>query len=163
MHELICLTTELDIEEAQNLILQMADLKNKLKDAGVIRSEETLIADYSEWFCSKKFDLELCNNGELGYDAVSKFGDKVQISSRIGSDTDFNITFDGIRLGELDYLLAVFINGKSWMIEAIYRVSHEIVKEFLSSDPAQKFRWKRRSRSLSLQVYPDAENMLPMI
>lgn len=154
---------EISLDEAENLVLQIAELKNRLKELGVIRGDGKITAGYAEWFCSKKFDLELCSGGELGYDALSKHGERVQIKSRIGSDTDFTVTFDGIRLGEFDYLLVVFVNEKSWMIDAVYKVSHDVVAEFVSADPARRFRWRRRSRSLSLQVYPDAENMLPMI
>lgn len=157
------MTSELDIKEVQNLILQMAELKNKLKNIGVIRNEERIIAEYAEWFCSKKYDLELCDKEKVGYNAVSKFGDKYQIKSRIGSEIDFNITFNGIQFGEFDFLLLVFISEKSWMIDSIYRVSSEVAKEFSSTDFAQRFEWSRRSRSLSLQIYPDPENMLPMI
>ena len=163
MIELIFLTLEDKIQEVQNLVMKMAELKNKLKDIGVIRSEETITTDYAEWFCLKKFDLELCDKKELGYDAISKFGDKYQIRSRIGSDIDFNVTFDMIRFGEVDFLLLVFINDKSWMIDSIYRVSSEVVKVLVSAHSTQKFEWTRRSRSLSLQVYPDSENTLPMI
>ena len=157
------MTSELDIKEVQNLILQIAELKNKLKNIGVIRSKERIIAEYAEWFCSKKYDLELCDKEKVGYNAVSKFGDKYQIKSRIGSDIDFNVTFDMIRFGEVDFLLLVFINDKSWMIDSIYRVSSEVVKVLVSAHSTQKFEWTRRSRSLSLQVYPDSENTLPMI
>jgi hypothetical protein len=67
----------------------------------------------------------LCDKKDAGHYAVSKFGDKYQIKSRIGSDIAFNITFDGIRF--------VFINEKSWMIYSIYRVSSMVVKEFAST------------------------------
>jgi hypothetical protein len=151
------------LDEAKSLILQMAELKNRLRDLGVIRSEGEITVGYAEWFCSKKFDLELCSGGEVGYDALSKHGERVVIRSRVGSDIDFTVTFDGIGLGEFDYLLVVFVDERSWMIDAVYRVSMDVVEEFLGADPARRFMWKRESRSLSLQVYPDDENMLPMI
>jgi len=75
-------------------------------------------------------------------------------------DIDFKITFDGIRVDELDYLFAVFINEKTWMIDSIYKVSHDVVKDFLSTDQARKFKWRGESRSLSLQIYPDENNMI---
>jgi len=151
---------ELDFGEARKLILKMAELKNRLKELGVIRSEGNITAGYAEWFCSKKYCLDLCPRGEFGYDALSKYGERIQIKSRTGLETDFKITFDGIRVDELDYLFAVFINEKTWMIDSIYKVSHDVVKAFLSTDQARKFKWRGESRSLSLQIYPDENNMI---
>ncbi len=147
-------------EEARELILKMAELKNRLRELGVIRNEGKIPSDYAEWFCSKKFGLELCDRGESGYAALSKYGERVQIKSRAGSDTDFKITFDGIQIGKFDYLLAVFINEKTWMINSIYRVPHDVVKDFPNIDQPRRFKWLRESRSLSLQVYPDENNMI---
>ena len=83
-------------EEARNLILQMAELKNRLKELGVIRSEGKITDDYPEWFCSKKFGLELFDEEEGGYAALSKFGERVMIRSRVVSDIDFGLAFNGI-------------------------------------------------------------------
>ena len=154
------MTDELGFEEVRELILQMAELKKSLQEGGVIRSEGKITADYAKWFCSKKFSLDLCTREDYSYDALSKYGERVQIKSRTGSDIDFRITFDGIRLDEFDYLLAVFIDEKTWMINSIYKVSHNVVKDFLTIDPTRKFKWCGESRSLSLQLYPDENNMI---
>ena len=45
---------EMGFGEARKLILKMAELKNRLKELGVIRSEGNITAGYAEWFCSKK-------------------------------------------------------------------------------------------------------------
>ena len=138
----------------------MAELKNRLRDLGVIRSVDNITDDYAKWFYSQKFGLELFEEGEFGYDAISKYGEKVQIISKIGSDIDFEITFDGVQANKLDYLIAVFINEQTWMIESIYKISKAVIKKFLSNDQLRKFEWCRESRSLSLQLYPDDENMI---
>ena len=44
-----------------------------------------------------------------------------------------------------DYLFVVFINEKNWMIKAIYKVSHDIVKNFLNLDQRNIFKWKREA------------------
>lgn len=150
-------------EEVRKLILQIAKLKNQLQELGVVKSEGKIASDYAEWFCSFKFGLELCYKNKSGYDAPSKFGKKIRIKSRIGSDIDFKINFDGIQVNEFDYLLTVFINEKTWMIDSIYKVSHDVVRKFLSNDWDKKFEWRRESRSLSLQLYPDEDNMIPPI
>jgi hypothetical protein len=149
-------------EEARKLIFQMAELKNQLRELGVIRSEGKITDNYAQWFCSNKFGLELCDRGEFGCDALSKYGEKVQIKSITGSDIDFEIAFDGIRVNEFDYLFVVFINEVTWMIHSVYKVSRDVVKKFLSNDRVKRFEWRRESRSLSLQLYPDEDNMITL-
>ena len=39
-----------------------------------------------------------------------------------------------IEVNELDYLLTVFINGETWMIDSVYKVSQNLTKKFLSND-----------------------------
>ena len=151
-----------EFEEAKKLISQIAKLKNQLRELGVIRSEGKITDNYAEWFCSNKFGLELCDRNESGYDALSKYGEKVQIKSITGSDIDFEITFNGIRVNEFDYLFVVFINEVTWMIDSVYRVTHDVVKKFLSTDCVKRFEWRRESRSLSLQLYPDEDNMITL-
>ena len=151
---------ESGFEEARKLIFQMAELKNRLQGLGVFRSEGKITDCYAKWFCSHKFGLELCDKGEFGYDALSKYGEKVQIKSKTGSDIDFEITFDEIEVNKFDYLFVVFINEVTWMIDSIYKVSHDIVKKFLSNDQVRNFEWRKESRSLSIQLYPDENNMI---
>jgi len=154
------LVDELSFETVRELISQMAKVKNRLQELNVIRNECEITAGYTKWFCSKKYGLELCNSEDLGYDALSKYGEKIQIKGKIGSDIDFRITFDGIHLNDLDYLFAVFIDEKTWMIDSIYKVPHNVVKDFLTVDPPRRFKWRGESRSLSLQLYPDEDNMI---
>ena len=152
------MTDEIGFDEVKELILQIAELKNNLQERGVIRSEGKITADYAKWFCSKKFGLELCSQRDFSYDALSKFDERVQIKSRMGSDTDFSITFDGLCLDDFDYLFIVFMNENTWMIDSIYKVSQNIVRNFLSVDPPRRFKWCGESRSLSLQMYLDEDN-----
>ena len=150
-------TTEL--EEVKQLILQMANIKNQLQEFGVVRKPDKILSDYAKWFCSIKFGLELWNKNKSGYDAISKFGKKILIKSKVGSDIDFEIDFE-IQLDAFDYVFIVFINEKSWMIDSVYSVSYDIVTKFLNNNLNKKFEWRRESRSLSLQLYPDEENTL---
>jgi len=147
-------------EEVRKIIFQMSGLMNRLRDLGVIRSVDKITDDYAKWFCSHKFGLELCDDGEFGYDAISKYGEKVQIISKTGSDINFEITFDGIRANELDYLIVVFTNEQTWMIDSIYKISKDVVKKFLCYDQPKKLEWCRESRSLSLQLYPYDDNTI---
>ena len=72
------MTDEIGFDEVRELILQIAELKNNLQEWGVIRSECKITADYAKWFCSKKFGLRLCSEGDFSYDALSKFDERVQ-------------------------------------------------------------------------------------
>jgi hypothetical protein len=154
---------KLESEKVRKLIFQMSKLKNQLQRMGVVKSGGKIVADYAEWFCSVKFGLELCDKNKFGYDALSKFGKKILIRSKIGSDIDFKTNFDEFQADEFDYLLIVFINEATWMIDSIYKVAHDVVTKFLTSCRDKKFEWRRESRSLSLKLYPDEENTLPPV
>ena len=65
-------------------------------------------------------------------------------------------------MDEFDYLFVVFMDEKSWMINSIYKVSYDVVKDFLSIDKKKRFEWRRESRSLSLQIYPDEDNTITL-
>ena len=151
------------LEKARKLINEIATLTNRLQKLGVIKSGNEITSDYPKWFCSVKFGLELCDRNKSGYDAISKFGNRIQIKSTLGSDIDFKTDFDGIQVDEVDYLLVVFMNETTWMIDSIYKVNQDVLKNFLSNDPDKKFEWRRESRSLSLQLYPDDDNTLPPV
>ena len=95
-----------------------------------------------------------------GYYGHSIFNERIKIVSKIGTDTNFESIFDGIFIEKFDYLFVVFINEKTWMIDSIYKVPSNVVKDFLSFDQKNSFQWKREARSLSLQIYPDEDNMI---
>jgi hypothetical protein len=149
------------LEQVRKLIIETAKLINRLQDLGVVQSGDKISSDYAKWFCSVKFGLELCDKSKFGYDALSKFDKRIQIKSRVGSDIDFKTNIDEIQVNEFDYLLIVFINEATWMIDSIYKVTHDVVNRFLSYDQDNRFEWRRESRSLSLQLYPDEDNTLP--
>jgi hypothetical protein len=150
-----------ELAEVEKIMLQIAELKNQLKEFGVLHSGDQISSDYAKWFCSVKFDLDLCDKNKKGYDALSQFGKRIQIKCRLGSDIDFKTNFEIQE--DFDYLLIVFINETTWMIDSIYKVSRDVVTKFLSNYRDKKFQWRRESRSLSLQLYPEEENTLPSI
>ena len=150
---------ELNLEETKELVLKIVESKKRLLEFGIIRKGDEITNGYARWFCAKKYDLKL-NDKEVGFSGLSRFKEKVKIVSRIGVDTNFESTFDGIQIEMFDYLFIVFINEKNWMIEAIYKLSCDIVKDFLDLDQRNIFTWKREARSLSLQIYPDEKNMI---
>ena len=157
--ELVPLVDELSVEEAGKLVAQTKKMVNQLQELKVIKNECSIITDYARWFCSKKYSLKLCDKDKFSYDALSRFDEKIVIKSKIGSEIDFTTTFDGL-CSEFDFLYAVFIDKKTWMISSVYKVSHKVVTDFLTLDSAKRFKWCGESRSLSLQLYPDEENSI---
>ena len=151
------------LDEVKEIIFKIANLNNKLKDLGVVKGGDKIVSDYAKWFCSNKFGLELSDKKEFGYDALSKYGKKIQIKSIFGSDIDFQINISEIQVDEIDSLLIVFINEKTLMIDSIYQVSHDVITKFLSNNQDKTFEWRRESRSLSLQLYPEEDNELSPI
>ena len=139
-----------EIDDVEKIISQIAELKNRLKEIGVIRYNGKITSEYTEWFCSRKFSLTLCEKGKFLYDALSE----------LGSDIRFDTNFDGVRIENIDYLLAVFINEDTWIVDSVYRVNNDIVKRFLSLDGAKRFLWSRESSSLSLQIYPNDDSLM---
>ena len=151
------------LEEVRKLIFEIAKLKNRLQDLGVVNSGGKITSEYAKWFCSFKFGLELCDKNKFGYDAISKFGKRIKIKSRVGSDIDFKANFEIQAVDEFDYLLIVFMNETTWMIDSVYKVAKDTVTKFLSNERDRKFEWRRESRSLSEQLYPDEDNTLPPV
>ena len=71
---------ELGFGEARKLILKMAELKNRLKELGVIRSESNITAGYAEWFCSKKYGLDLIlTSAKTGQNVEDAFIDLTKV------------------------------------------------------------------------------------
>lgn len=151
------------LDEVKEIIFQMAKLKNRLKELGVVKTGEEITSDYAKWFCCVKFGLEPCNKSMSGYHALSKFGKRIVIKSKLRSDIDFKTNFDEIQVDEFDYLQIVFMNNETWMIESIYQLSNDDVRGFLDFNQADRLKWGREARSLSLQLYPDEENTLTPI
>lgn len=150
-----------ELDEARSVIFKIAQLNKQLKKLGIVRQEYKIPDDYAKWFCLHKYSLESRKKENHGCFAVSKFGEKIQIRSRIGSDINFPQNFDNIDLNKIDYLIIVFMNKETWMIDSIYKVSHKTLKDFFDFKQLS-FNWNRESRSLSLQLYPEEDNMISL-
>jgi len=150
---------EASFKEVKELVLSLVKVKRRLLELGIGKND-TITNGYAQWFCSKKYNLKLNKKENQGYYENPIFNERIKIVSKIGSDTNFESIFDGIFIEKFDYLFVVFINEKTWMIDSIYKVPCNVVKDFLSLDQKNSFQWKRETRSLSLQIYPDEEHMI---
>ena len=150
---------ETSFEEVKELILNIVKVKKRLLELG-IGKDDSITNGYAKWFCSKKYNLKITEKEKQGYYGHSRFNERIKIVSKIGTDTNFESIFYGILIEKFDYLFVVFINEKTWMIDSIYKVPCNIVKDFLSLDQKNSFQWKREARSLSMQIYPDEDNMI---
>jgi len=150
---------EASFEEVKELILNIVKVRKLLLELG-IGKDDSITNGYAKWFCSKKYNLKITEKEKQGYYGHSRFNERIKIVSKIGTDTNFESIFYGIFIEKFDYLFVVFINEKTWMIDSIYKVTCNVVKDFLSLDQKNSFQWKREARSLSLQIYPDENNMI---
>ena len=66
-----------ELDEAQIIVLKIAEFNNQLKKLGIVKQECKIPDDYAKWFCLRKYSLELSKKDNQGYYAVSKFGEKV--------------------------------------------------------------------------------------
>jgi hypothetical protein len=92
----------------------------QLKKIGVIQSTVDIPLAYAKWFCAQYLSLELVpSSPQVGYDARSKYGYRIQIKKQTSSDTNFESTFDDVCLNSIDYLFIVFMDEKTWKIKSI--------------------------------------------
>lgn len=143
------------------LVFLTADCISQLEKEGVLRSTEDIPLAYAKWFCAQHLSIELVSHEsqQTSYDAISKFGEHIQIIKKLGSDTNFSATFSDVRLKSIDYLLVVFMEEKNWQIKSIYQISRDTLSDFICDDQTL-IRWCGELRSLSVQVYPVDENTL---
>ena len=148
--------------DTAKLVSHTADCISQLKKKGVIQSTEDIPLAYAKWFCAQHLLIELVSDvsQQTGYDAHSKFGERIQIIKKLGSDTNFTATFNDVSLNGIDYLLVVFMEEKNWQITSIYQISRDIFSRFIYDDQTI-IQWCRELRSLSVQVYPvDKDTLL---
>jgi len=147
-------------EDVTQLIAQTAACIAQLKKIGVIQSTDDIPLAYAKWFSAQHLSLELvASSPQIGYDARSKYGDRIQIKKQLGSDTNFEATFGDVHLNSIDYLVIIFMAEKTWGITSIYQVPRDILLRFVNSDQTT-FQWCGELRSLSLQVYPWDDNTI---
>jgi hypothetical protein len=101
----------------------------------------------------------VASSPQIGYDARSKYGDRIQIKKQLSSDTNFEATFGDVHLNSIDYLFIIFMAEKTWGITSIYQVPRDILLRFVNNDQTT-FQWCGELRSLSLQVYPWDDNTI---
>lgn len=146
--------------DISKLVAHTANCIRQLKNKGVIQSTENIPLAYARWFCAQSLPIELvASSQQTGYDAHSKFGDRIQIIMKLSSDTNFEATFSTMCLNCIDYLLLVFMEEETWQIKSIYQIPRDTLLQFAHNDRAT-IQWCGELRSLSVQVYPIDENTL---
>lgn len=145
-----------ELLEAKKILEEFENVKNRLKDLGILRGELAL-GGYFEWFCAKIFQLALADSQvQSGYDAVTKTGERVQIKSRKERASGNSFDFRPDRpLQGFDYLYAVFYSNK-YNVTRVYKIPHSYVKSRLQA--GNRFRWNRQveDECSMLQIYPHA-------
>ncbi len=72
----------LDRMTAGNLLALHAEVSRRLRTLGVCRSANNPVADYAEWLCSRRLQLELVTKSTAGHDAVDSRGKRYEIKAR---------------------------------------------------------------------------------
>lgn len=110
------------------LLQTYAEIINKLREGGVLRSSNNPVADYAEYLVSKKFKLKLAPNSNKSFDATDlKTGEKFQIKSRRLTKFSNRRQLGIIRSLDFDYLVAVIFKENFEVLEA-YKIPKELIK-----------------------------------
>jgi hypothetical protein len=134
-----------ELASVLTLLREIEDAKAKLKGIGVLRSDRDAACDFAEWWAAKRCGLKLVTNTvNADYDAEDRCGQKYQIKSRRVTDVDQATSFDFHKVGEFDFLVAVFLARPTLEPLAVYCLPRTFVKAHLSNN--LRFRWHRTVR-----------------
>ena len=119
--------------EVKQKLKDYADIINSLYEAGIVRTYNSPVGDYSEWLVSTKLGLELQKNSEKGYDAIDvNSGVRYQVKSRWMHPGKNSRQLNVIRNyldNQFDYLVAVIFGVDFEVVEA-YLIPHDLIGEY---------------------------------
>lgn len=125
---------ELDGLSDRQLLHLYAEVMDKLKDLGIIRSGNNPVSDYAEYLVSKRLGLDQTKCSEKGVDAIGPDKTKYQIKARRLTRRNSSRQLGIIRdLNQspppFDFCVAVLFNEYFEPIEA-YRIPVETVSRY---------------------------------
>ncbi len=132
------------LKEVELLIKNIRTDLQKLKNIDVVRSEK-YFSDYVEWVVCEILNLKLASNSiQEGWDAKDiKTNEKYQIKYRT-HEFKKGSAFDQVKMGKFDFLLGVFINKDSYIVEDIIKVPHNTVFKYTNEMKNRlSFRWRK--------------------
>lgn len=115
-------------DKAKDLLKIYSLTLKTLKNMEVVRSMNSPVGDYAEWYVKKKLRLDPVNNSNKGYDATDSEG-KYQIKGRLLLEKKDSRQLGVIRNLEeklFDYLIAVLFDSEFNAFE-IWKIPHGII------------------------------------
>lgn len=110
------------------LLENYSDIIIKLRDGGVLRSNNNPVADYAEYLVSKKFKLELTPNSNKSFDAIDlKTKKTYQVKSRRITRFNNSRQLSVIRSLNFDFLIAVIFE-ENFKVREAYKIPKSIIK-----------------------------------
>lgn len=73
-----------------DLLKNFSNILDELKQCGLVRTRNNLVADYAEWLVTRSLDLSLECNSRAGYDATNSRKKRFLIKNR-HLDTTINL------------------------------------------------------------------------
>lgn len=135
----------------KELIIFSYKIMSELKSREVIRTRNNPIADYCEWFVSRKFNWTLQTNSNAGFDVLDRAGQRVQIKCRtisVGSGVRVGPRQLGVirnlEMNTFDYLIAILFDEKVEVVSA-YKISKPLIRKY------SKFNKHQNGHILSLK------------
>lgn len=102
-----------------------------MKEAGIIRTNNSVVSDFGEHLCEQLLKLKLAPNSAKGYDAT-KNGIKYQIKTRRLTAKNSSKQLGAFRdLDQklFDICLIVFLN-EDYSIMGVWKVSHAMIQKY---------------------------------
>lgn len=118
--------------EPKELMILNSKIMIELKEKQVIRTKNNPIADYCEWLVSKKFNWNLQNNSNAGFDVIDNENLRVQIKCRTlekGKGTRQLGVIRNLDGDTFDYLIGILFNEHIEVVEA-YLISKPLIKKY---------------------------------
>ena len=69
-------------DNPRDLLRQYAAILDRLRETGVVRTQNNPVADYSEWLVSRALCLSMAAKSTKGYDAIDSDGVRYEIKAR---------------------------------------------------------------------------------
>ncbi|MCC6934201.1 MAG: hypothetical protein IT406_00695 [Candidatus Yanofskybacteria bacterium] len=99
---------------------QYGRIMDRLRDAGILRSGNNPVADYTEWLVARKLGLELTPNSNKSFDAIHpRTKIRYQIKARRITESGKPRQMSVIRSTDFDYLIAVIFDRDFKVLKAL--------------------------------------------
>ncbi len=121
---------------ALELMRQYVELKHKMTDLGISRTEGEPTGDYAEWLVSVKLGLKIVENSvQSGYDLVDpKTGETYQVKARrIFKKHQYKIAISKYDKYPFDYLIIVLFD-ENFSVRDAYQYDYKTVPKFFEPE-----------------------------